>query len=66
MLLLVLLISITSQLLVVKGFSFPPEEFIVEHPEYRNRIFLFGTENELKEAKSINKNFSLQFNAKFL
>ncbi|XP_031635054.1 uncharacterized protein LOC116348271 [Contarinia nasturtii] len=51
MLLLVLLISITSQLLVVKGWIVPPEEYIDEHPEYRNGILLFGTKNELKEAK---------------
>lgn len=59
MLLLVLLISITSQLLVVKGWIAPPQEYINEHPEYRDEIFLFGTKNELKEANSMNRNFSL-------
>lgn len=59
MLLLVLLISITSQLLAVKGFIDPPEEYIDKHPEYRDGIKFFGTENELKEAKSIIRNFSL-------
>lgn len=53
MLLLVLLISITSQLLAVKGFIVAPEEFINEHPEYRNGILMSGTKDELKEAKSI-------------
>lgn len=59
MLLLVLLISITRQLLVVKGWIEPPKEYIDEHPEYRDEIYLFGTKDELKEANSMNRNFSL-------
>lgn len=58
MLLLVLLISITSQLVVVNGWYVPPKEIIDEHPEHRDAIFLFGTKDELKEAKSINKHYS--------
>lgn len=59
MLLLVLLISITSQLLVVKGFLEPPQGYIDEHPEYRDGVLLFGTRYELEEGKSMNRNVSL-------
>lgn len=59
MLRLVLLISITSQLLVVEGFLVPPADILDQYPEYRDEMILFGTKNELEEAKSIIRDFSL-------
>lgn len=59
MLLLVLLICITSPLLVVDGHQWndPPKEFIDEHPEYRNKLILIGTSDEVEEAKGTDRHF---------
>lgn len=63
MLLPMLLICITSSLLVVDGHQWivPPKEFIDEHPEYRNKLILVGTSDELEEAKSTGYIFFLFF-----
>lgn len=58
-----LLICITSSLLVVDGHQWndPPKEFIDEHPEYRNKLILVGTSDELEEAKGTGYTFFLSF-----
>lgn len=68
MLLLVLLISITSQLLLVSGHQWfhPPKEYIDEHPEYGKPMLSKKTKNESEEAESIDNNFPLKSNAEFL